>query len=127
MLGIADRPYMLLLKPMYGQTDAPRSWYLEARDRMLATGMAQHPLDPCLLLATDDAGRLVGGINLHVDDMLVAGDNYSFASYEAKLKARFSSGCGRPCLPRRALGAAEQSSTRRRKGSSCRPVSTWAS
>jgi hypothetical protein len=26
MLGIADHPYMLLLKPMYGQKDAPRSW-----------------------------------------------------------------------------------------------------
>ena len=38
MLGIPDTPFMRLVKPMYGQVDAPREWFLAAKDRMLRCG-----------------------------------------------------------------------------------------
>ena len=88
---------MLLLKPVYGQLDAPRMWWIEAQRRLGELGLRQHPLDPCLFLAfeidyaeepcldgsTFGEGRLCGAICLHVDDMLGAGSPTS-ATY-AKL------------------------------------------
>ena len=83
---------MLLLKPCYGQTDAPRGWYLEAVGRLLRAGLRQHPLDPCafLIYEKDDPEysdddpihketstlgpeKLCGMVIMHVDDMLGAG------------------------------------------------------
>ena len=83
---------MFLLKPCYGQIDAPRGWFLEAVDRLLRAGLRQHPLDPCCFLVhetnspnynADDPiheqvrslgdEKLVGMIIMHVDDMLGSG------------------------------------------------------
>ena len=92
LLGGDEDTRMLLLKPCYGQIDAPRGWFLEAVDRLLRAGLRQHPLDPCCFLAfeTDSTNydaqdpvhqtvqslgdeRLVGMIIMHVDDMLGSG------------------------------------------------------
>ena len=81
---------MLLLKPCYGQIDAPRGWYLEAVDRLQKLGLRQHALDPCafLIYEVDDENyqkdtsklnntshlgsqELVGMIIMHVDDLHV--------------------------------------------------------
>ena len=83
---------MLLLKPCYGQIDAPRGWYLEAVDRLLRAGLRQHPLDPCAFLIYESDSpdykaedpiyeevsslgpeRLCGMVIMHVHDMLGAG------------------------------------------------------
>ena len=91
LLGGDESTRMLLLKPCYGQIDAPRGWYLEAVDRLLRLGLKQHPLDPCCFLMFEKEGMvdelspsqmsvgclgsygLCGMIVLHVDDMLGAG------------------------------------------------------
>ena len=56
LLGVDEDTRMLLLKPCYGQIDAPRGWYLEAVDRLRRGGLRQHALDPCafLIYETDD-------------------------------------------------------------------------
>ena len=88
LLGADEDTRMLLLKPCYGQIDAPRGWFLEAVDRLFRAGLRQHPFDPCCFLAfeTDSSNcdpqdpvhqtvqslgdeRLVGMIIMHVDDM----------------------------------------------------------
>ncbi len=92
LLGATEDTRMLLVKPVYGQLDAPRRWYLEAVRRLRALGLRQHVLDPCtfLIYEADHGGptgeaqdpdptylgseRLCGMICLHVDDMLGAGD-----------------------------------------------------
>lgn len=92
LLGAEEDTRMLLVKPVYGQLDAPRRWYLEAVRRLRALGLRQHLLDPCtfLIYEADHGGptgesvndepstlgneRLCGMICLHVDDMLGAGD-----------------------------------------------------
>ena len=92
LLGAEEDTRMLLVKPVYGQLDAPRRWYLEAVRRLRALGLRQHVLDPCtfLIYEADHGGptgeptedepstlgneRLCGMICLHVDDMLGAGD-----------------------------------------------------
>ena len=50
LLGASPDTRMLLLKPCYGQIDAPRAWYLAAVDNMKSMGLRQHPLDPCCFL-----------------------------------------------------------------------------
>ena len=91
LLGCGPNTRMLLRKPVYGQLDAPRRWYLEACRRLKSLNLRQHALDPCMFLiyaqdfeeryGPDDAAEkplldsgLVGMICLHVDDMLGCGD-----------------------------------------------------
>ena len=50
LLGGDENTRMLLLKPYYGQIDAPRGWFLEAVDRLKRGGLKQHALDPCAFL-----------------------------------------------------------------------------
>ena len=94
ILGAPPETRMKLIKPVYGQLDAPRKWYLEAVRRLKSLGFRQHCLDPCcfLLYETDHkdcsgdgtpTDHLLGPeklcciICLHVDDMLGAGSENS--------------------------------------------------
>ena len=94
VLGAPPETRMKLIKPVYGQLDAPRKWYLEAVRRLKSLGFRQHCLDPCcfLLYETDHkdcsgdgtpTDHLLGPeklcciICLHVDDMLGAGSENS--------------------------------------------------
>ena len=110
LLDAEDDTRMLLVKPVYGQLDAPRRWYLEAVRRLRALGLRQHILDPCtfLIYEADHGGptgespdpdpsflgseRLCGMICLHVDDMLGAGDPNSevYNKVLAELRKSFS-------------------------------------
>ena len=82
MLGLeGSETLMRLRKPMYGLVDAPRAWFREARDRLLALGFKPHPLDQCLFLLHDTSSRdssgrphLVCMLGLYVDDLLCIGN-----------------------------------------------------
>ena len=109
LLGATADTRMLLLKPCYGQIDAPRAWYMAAVDKLLSMGLRQHPQDPCCFLAyemdfnpehnaeQEQSHRfgpcgLCGIIIMHVDDMLGCGSESS-ACYQdliVKLKATFN-------------------------------------
>ena len=101
ILGAPSNTRMFLKKPVYGQLDAPRRWYLEAVRRLCSLGWVQHALDPCLFMLYDentpdpdlpDHSALVGMLCLHVDDMLGAGDsaNARYQEAESKLKEIFN-------------------------------------
>eukprot|EP00435_Cladocopium_sp_Y103_P006856 s1452_g2.t1 len=106
LLGASPDTRMLLLKPVYGQLDAPRMWWQEAQRRLRELGLRQHPLDPCLFLVFEvdfaeepcednsvfGTGRLCGAICLHVDDMLGAGSPTSktYAKLVESLRASFN-------------------------------------
>ncbi|CAK0820802.1 unnamed protein product [Prorocentrum cordatum] len=70
LMGIEPNTLMKLIKRMYGQVDAPRRWWLRAVDDLKASGLKQHPLDPCAFLSFDEDGNNDGFILLYVDDML---------------------------------------------------------
>ena len=108
MLGAPPETRMLLRKPVYGQLDAPRRWYLEAVRRLKDIGLRQHCLDPCAFLMYEEdfaigrqhpstsgalgERRLCGVICLHVDDMLGSGNAQS-ATYQQisnQLKQEFN-------------------------------------
>ena len=89
ILGGDENTRMFLYKPVYGQLDAPKRWFLEATRRLRNLGWLAHPMDPCLWRLyeppVDGAGpRLVGLLCLHVDDMLGGGDPQSAVYVEAE-------------------------------------------
>ena len=111
LLGADEDTRMLLLKPCYGQIDAPRGWYLEAVERLTKMGLRQHALDPCAFLVYElddpnyDANdpvhetvssfgdhRMVGTIITHVDDLLGTGCPHSprYQAVVEMLKNNFS-------------------------------------
>ena len=100
---------MLLLKPCYGQIDAPRAWYLAAVEKLRAMGLRQHPLDPCCFLICEGdlnpdfdftavpphllgSFGVCGMIIMHVDDMLGCGssDSKCYLDTIEKLKNTFT-------------------------------------
>ena len=99
ILGAPPETRMYLKKPVYGQLDAPRRWYLEALRRLEGLGWKRHQLDPCLFMLFDDSNitdgdtpKLVGLLIIHVDDILAAGDETSavYADVEKRLKEVFN-------------------------------------
>ena len=109
ILGSPPDTRMFLVKPCYGQLDAPRRWFLEAVRRLKSLGFRQHLLDPCLFLLYEadfadsepqvvknsnvfGEQKLCGMICLHVDDMLGCGNHNSkvYQEIESKLKETFS-------------------------------------
>ena len=90
---------------MYGLVDAPRAWYLEARERLTSLGAMVHPLDSCLFMVYDDAAQsqilpdssseasqmLVAIFGIHVDDILGCCNPNSprWQSFQTSLKKTF--------------------------------------
>ena len=113
LLGVepGSNKVMKLRKPMYGLCDAPRAWFLEARERLTNLGAEQHPLDACLFLLydyqaphttwthrTDSKGAqhrqppLIAVMGIHVDDIIAAVNktNKTYQTFEQKLKQTFT-------------------------------------
>ena len=88
LIGVPPGTLMRLVKPIYGQADAPREWFQVAPRRLCNIGYKPHPLDKCLFLLHDKEGKLVSAIGLHVDDMLGGGDEGSECYKAAKQRLR---------------------------------------
>ena len=89
--------HMRLKKSAYGLADAPVEWYGEAKKRLLKSKWVIHPLDQCCFLMTfesDKGTELCGILILHVDDMLLSGDdrNERFSAALTDLKQKFNFG-----------------------------------
>ena len=100
IIGGDERTRMYLIKPVYGQLDAPRRWWLEAVRRLKSLGWIQHELDPCFFMLyeeTENVGEdyvpeLCGLVCIHVDDLLGIGNQLSktYNLAEQKLKETFN-------------------------------------
>ena len=77
LLGEPDRGHVQrrLLKSAYGLSDAPLLWWEEANRRLISLKWRRHPLDRCLYCYYNGKRNLLGALILHVDDLLIAGDN----------------------------------------------------
>ena len=68
-----------LYAPVYGQSNAPRRWYLYVVDVLVVKlQWRQHSLDPCLFLFEAES-KVVAVLGFHVDDMILAAlENYHY-------------------------------------------------
>ena len=77
ILNIPHGSLMRLIKPLYGQPDAPRAWYVVTKRRLEHIGYQVHPLGGCLFRLYSQQGQLISLVGIHVDDLLIAGDESS--------------------------------------------------
>ena len=60
-----------LSRPVYGQANAPRRWYLHVLEVVLELGWSKCSLDPCPFLYRAD-NKVVAILGVHVDDVILA-------------------------------------------------------
>ena len=63
-----------LLKGAYGLAEAPRLWYLRARELLDKCGFKEQRICRSVFASRDKDGTLRGIVTLHVDDGLMFGD-----------------------------------------------------
>ena len=92
ILGIPPGSLMRLIKPLYGQPDAPKAWYVVAKRKLESIGYVMHPLDGCLFRLFDENKTLISLMGIHVDNLLITGqeNNRRFQQARDELRAQFS-------------------------------------
>ena len=58
---------------LYGLKQSPRCWYTMVKEFFLSISFSPSNADPCLFVSTDPSWRCF--VHVHVDDMLIMGDN----------------------------------------------------
>ena len=79
-----------VLGNVYGQNDAPASWFATFRQTAIEAGWIQSTLDACLFtLRCPTTNRLEGIMGVHVDDTALGGQGPRFEKAVHALKQRF--------------------------------------
>lgn len=79
-----ERKLWLLEKGAYGLLDGSRLFYLEMKDKLEKIGMKQVSGDPALFTFHVD-GKLIGLVLIHVDDLLMSGNEKFHQIVKSKL------------------------------------------
>ena len=82
---------LLTIRPLYGTTDAPIRWFITFSTRFKLCGWIQLESDPCIFRLCKNS-ILHGICSLHVDDVLMAGDQIGWKSFEHVLEVFRHSG-----------------------------------
>eukprot|EP00435_Cladocopium_sp_Y103_P057373 s281_g19.t1 len=78
-----------VLGNVYGQNDAPASWYKVFDDEVHKAGFCRSSFDACLYHLRDDDGKLCGLLGSHVDDTVTGGFGAKYDKALAYLRNRF--------------------------------------
>ena len=92
--GLQPGQLIKLIKSVYGRPDAPRSWFNEL-SRILQEELQfqKSEVDPALYYLRDSSGALKGVLIIHVDDIMLAGDDSDFTTQAfERLHQRFPFG-----------------------------------
>ena len=88
--GLPKDAVIEMLRNVYGQNDAPASWFATFRETASNAGWVQSTLDSCLFtLRCPTTNKLEGIMRVHVDDTALGGSGKRFEQAVAALKARF--------------------------------------
>ena len=72
--GLPAGQMIELLGSAYGLTSAPREWYMDLSATLRNLGAEVCVTDPCLWRVIAEDGAVVGVLGIHVDDILMAGN-----------------------------------------------------
>ena len=86
--GIPHGSLLKVEKAIYGLIDAPREWYDKLRRSLESIGFRKSKLDSCLYYAWDK-GELIGSLAIHVDDLIVTGNQQFQKDYVDVLRKMF--------------------------------------
>ena len=84
-----------ITKAFYGLVQAPRCWFMDISEKMKLQGWKSPLADRCLFVLYDDmTGDVIGAAGLHVDDLLICGDEShpKFQKAEAELQNTYKWG-----------------------------------
>eukprot|EP00435_Cladocopium_sp_Y103_P017847 s883_g4.t1 len=87
--GVSDECLVEVLGNVYGQNDAPASWYKVFDSEVLSTGFVRSKYDPCLYFLRDKHDQLCGILGSHVDDTVTGGQGPEYEAALSKLRQRF--------------------------------------
>ena len=77
-----------LVKCVYGLMDAPLRWWKSITTTLKMLGMKQSEMDPCVFYWFWDS-QLAGVVALHVDDMVISGNQHFKANVTDKLRNKY--------------------------------------
>eukprot|EP00435_Cladocopium_sp_Y103_P047981 s941_g14.t1 len=87
--GTDESQLVEVLGNVYGQNDAPASWYKVFDQEVLKTGFSRSCFDSCLYFLRDDDGHLCGILGSHVDDTVTGGSGLKYEAALKQLQLRF--------------------------------------
>ena len=87
--GVNSECLVEVLGNVYGQNDAPSSWYKVFDDEVQKAGFVRSRFDACLYYLRDDQNRLCGILGSHVDDTVTGGSGDKYLKALEYLKHRF--------------------------------------
>ena len=90
--GIPNVPHDAVIEVVgnvYGQNDAPASWFRTFDSEAKAAKWTPSKFDPCLYTLRDADGSLAGVMGVHVDDVALGGMGPTFQKSIDHLKSRF--------------------------------------
>ena len=90
--GIPNVPHDAVIEVVgnvYGQNDAPASWFRTFDSEAKAAKWIPSKFDPCLYTLRDADGSLAGVMGVHVDDVALGGMGPTFQKSIDHLKSRF--------------------------------------
>lgn len=88
--GVPSDAVIEVIGNVYGQNDAPASWFKTFHQEAVTAGWCRSVFDSCLYFLRDpNTNQLIGIMGVHVDDTAVGGSGPVFEKAIASLKARF--------------------------------------
>ena len=87
--GLPEDAVIEVCGNIYGQNDAPASWFRTFDSALQEFQWKPSCFDPCLYHLRDENNQLVGVLGIHVDDCALGGTGPVFETSVAKLKERF--------------------------------------
>ena len=88
--AMEDQPVEVeVLGNVYGQNDAPSSWYIVFDDEVQTAGFIRSRFDSCLYYLRNGSNQLVGILGSHEDDTVTGGHGPEYEKALAYVRHRF--------------------------------------
>ena len=89
--GVKPGTWLRVLGAIYGLTNAPRIFWLDADRKLKAIGAIANPLDRCMWYVKDSNGVVCGRLGSQVDDFLFGGDmqNPAWVDFRERFRSMY--------------------------------------
>ena len=87
--GVNETKCWLLLKGVYGLTEASRMWYEQVHKVMVIGGFKRSAVDPALYFRYNSEGKVTCVLLGHVDNFLYGGEKYEIKNLELLIGKHF--------------------------------------
>ena len=90
--GVPAGCLIRVVKGIYGLKEAPRLWYLKAKETLIACGWEELSIAKAVFVCRNAKGQCVGMLVLHVDDACYGGSGPEYDACVAKTRQAFKLG-----------------------------------